>query len=94
MEIEKVIEIINAIRSEDKGIEEEKKFIDFILNCESNMYSGKDEDGNTIVVAIEKNSGARVSTYQDNGWIRVVDYDVVKDEYDSMYVQCSETYER
>lgn len=94
MEIEKVIEIINAIRSEDKGIEEEKKFIDFILNCESNMYSGKDEDGNTIVVAIEKNSGARVSTYQDNGWIRVVDYDVVKDEDDSMYVQCSETYER
>lgn len=94
MEIEKVIEIINTIRSEDRGIEEEKKFIDFILNCESNMYSGKDEDGNTIVVSIEKNSGARVSTYQDNGWIRVVDYDVVKDEDDSLYVQCSETYER
>ena len=94
MNIEKVIKVINLVSNENRSAEEEKEFIDFILNCESDIYSGKDEDGNDIVVALERNVGARISTYQSNGWIKVVDYDIVEDENGHMDIQLSETYEK
>ena len=48
MNIEKVIKVINLVSNENRSAEEEKEFIDFILNCESDIYSGKDEAGNEI----------------------------------------------
>lgn len=66
------ISIIDKINDLHLGQNLDKdKFVDFINNCESDIYSGKNEDGEGIVVSVQKSTGIKVSTYQNNGWIRV-----------------------
>ena len=66
--------------------EDNKKFIKSISEDDLGYYDGINVDGETILVFICSN-GYRVSTYQDNGWIRIneytldVDGDIVISEY-------------
>ncbi len=51
----------------------------FIHTTESDMYGGKNEDGETVMVSLQQGVGMEVRTFQKNGWIRVTSYD--KDGY-------------
>lgn len=53
--------------------EDNKKFIKSISEDDLGYYDGINVDGETILVFICSN-GYRVSTYQDNGWIRINEY--------------------
>lgn len=53
------------------SVEERAKFI---AENESSMYGGKNEEGEEVVVMLEKGLGMDVHTYQSNGWIRVDEY--------------------
>lgn len=79
--MEDKIEIMNKINDIHLGQSLDRdKFIDFITNCESDMYSGKNEDNEGIVISIQKDIGIKVSTYQSNGWIRVNNYTLSKED--------------
>lgn len=66
--------------------EDNKKFIKSISENDLGYYDGTNVDGETILVFICSN-GYRVSTYQDNGWVRINEYtldidgDLVISEY-------------
>lgn len=85
-------EVIEAVKCLDLGIEGEKDFIKFIQNCESDIYTGTDSEGNDITLSVQKDVGMRISTYQDNGWIQIVDYDLMRDADGDICVVASETY--
>lgn len=80
--MEELIKKFNCIKTES-GV---KKFIKSISENDLGYYDGTNVDGETILVFICSN-GYRVSTYQDNGWIRIneytldVDGDIVISEY-------------
>lgn len=92
MEIKNLVTNINsAIDKFQKGFDTE--LIDLILGTESDIYSGTNEDGDTIIVGIEQGVGLRKSTHQSNDWIRVNEYTIQRHEEDnSMYILQSETY--
>lgn len=80
---------------------EELKQIDFnndnqlvkvIKNTNSDLYSGKDIEGNNISFGIEKGKGIRVSTYQSNGWIRINEYTIEIDDENNEYIERAELY--
>lgn len=80
---------------------EELKQIDFnndnqlikvIKNTNSDLYSGKDTEGNNISFGIEKGKGIRVSTYQSNGWIRINEYTIEIDDENNEYIERAELY--
>lgn len=53
---------------------------EIILGCnagktESSIYSAKDEDGNDLIINLQKDAGAKVSRLQSNGWYEVKEYD-------------------
>ena len=76
--------------------ESDKSIIEFIRSLDEQdkgMFTGTDEDGETIVVTIGTN-GFRVSTYQNNNWIRINEYLLTKDEYNKDELIRSESYER
>lgn len=60
---------------------------DFIKNNESGLYSGKNVDGEEVIVTIEKGNGMDVKTLQNNGWW-------VIHEYDKMGYLLSESFEK
>lgn len=76
------------------NFEDDNSLIDAILNCKSDIYTGKDVEGNEIVIATQNSVGIRVSTYQSNGWIRINNYDIAEDENRQYYIIRSETYEK
>lgn len=90
-DLESVRDVLNKRFNLD---ENEKELISFIKLAESDIYSGKDEDGNSIVVGIQKDVGFKISTCQSNGWIRINNYEIVEDDEGNSYIQASETYER
>jgi hypothetical protein len=47
----------------------------FINNTESDMYGGKNVEGETVNVMLQKGVGMDVRTNQKNGWIRLDSYD-------------------
>lgn len=69
--------------------EDNKKFIKSISENDLGYYDGTNVDGETILVFICSN-GYRVSTYQDNGWVRINEY--ILDENNEVYM--SESYEK
>lgn len=76
--------------------ESDKSIIKFIRSLDEQdkgMFTGTNEDDETIVVNIGSN-GFRVCTYQHNNWIRVNEYILTKDECNSDELVRSETYER
>lgn len=76
-----ILDIMNKINDIHLGQDLDKEgFIDFINSYDSDIYSGKNEDEEEIVVEIQKNVGIKVSTYQNNGWIRVNTYTISKEE--------------
>ena len=60
----------------------------------SELYNGKDNEGNIIVFGIDKRVGIRVSTYQSNGWIRINEYTIEKDEEGNEYIERAELYDK
>lgn len=48
---------------------------EFIKNEESGLYGGKNEDGEDVVVGLEEKVAMTIKTFQNNGWVRVDDYD-------------------
>lgn len=76
------------------NFEDDNSLIDEILNCKSDIYTGKDVEGNEIVIATQNSVGIRVSTYQSNGWIRINNYDIAEDENRQYYIIRSEEYEK
>lgn len=72
----------------------DKELIEFIKEMNSELYNGKDNEGNIIVFGIDKGVGIRVSTYQSNGWIRINEYTIEKDEEDNEYIERSELYDK
>lgn len=76
--------------------ESDKSIIKFIRSLDEQdkgMFTGTNEDDETIVVNIGSN-GFRVCTYQHNNWIRINEYILTKDECNSDELVRSETYER
>lgn len=76
--------------------ESDKSIIKFIRSLDEQdkgMFTGTNEDDETIVVNIGSN-GFRVCTYQHNNWIRINEYILTKDEYNKDELIRSESYER
>lgn len=71
---------------------DDKQLIKAIKNTNSNLFSGKDIDGNQISLGIEKGKGIRVSTYQSNGWIRVNEYTIEFDDENNEYIERAEMF--
>ena len=71
---------------------DDKQLIKAIKNTDSNLFSGKDIDGNQISLGIEKGKGIRVSTYQSNGWIRVNEYTIESDDENNEYIERAEMF--
>ena len=67
--MQNLIKKLNSICTD----EDNKKFIKSISENDFGYYDGTNVDGETILVFICSN-GYRVSTYQDNGWIRINEY--------------------
>lgn len=65
-------------------LESIKKFIE---ENESNLYEGKNIDGEDVIVTLEQGAGMEVRVKQENGWWRIHEFD--KDGY-----VISETFER
>lgn len=47
---------------------------------EKGMYSGKDSDGNDIILMVEPDVGFDIRTNQPNGWVRVNSFDYSKED--------------
>ena len=45
-----------------------------ILNLDSGLYSGTNENGKSVIVQRQRGVGYTVSTLQDNGWYEVNEY--------------------
>ena len=76
--------------------ESDKSIIKFIRSLDEQdkgMFTGTNEDNETIVVTIGTN-GFKVVTYQNNNWIRINEYLLTKDEYSKDELVRSELYER
>lgn len=76
--------------------ESDKSIIKFIISLDEQdkgMFTGTNEDDETIVVTIGTN-GFKVVTYQNNNWIRINEYLLTKDEYNKDELVRSESYER
>ena len=76
--------------------ESDKSIIKFIISLDEQdkgMFTGTNEDDETIVVTIGT-TGFRVVTYQNNNWIRINEYLLTKDEYNKDELVRSESYER
>ena len=71
---------------------DDKQLIKAIKNTDSNLFSGKDVDGNQISLGIEKGKGIRASTYQSNGWIRVNEYTIEFDDENNEYIERAEMF--
>lgn len=86
--------VIENLRKLGLGPQEETEFIDFIMNTDSELYDGRNSAGETVVVGVQKGAGIQVSTYQDNGWIRINRFELVEDDEKNLYIEQSETYDR
>lgn len=42
---------------------------------EEGLYTSKNEKGEMLSVGVSKSGGFTISTYQNNGWIRINNYD-------------------
>lgn len=79
----------NVVLISHIDFEDDKSIIKAIKTVKSGIYLGKE-----CIVSVQRNVGIRVSTYQSNGWIRINDYDLGKDELVNEIIIRSETYEK
>jgi hypothetical protein len=69
MTIEKVEQpIVKLDFSDTKAVK------DFINNTRSGMYFGKNVEGESIMILLDKEEGFELHTDQSNGWTRINDY--------------------
>lgn len=72
----------------------ERELIDFINSSESDLFSGKDADGNDISIIINKGVNIEYRIYQSNGWIRINRYELAEDDEGNIIVVESESYDK
>lgn len=87
-------EVIKMDRLKEIDFSDDDQLIDLILDTECGLYEGTNSDGEEITISVQKNVGIRVRTYQNNGWIRINDYDLDEDEFRQYYIERSESYEK
>lgn len=78
---------------EKLDLENDNTIIEFINTMESDLYTGKNSEGEDIVVAIQKNVGMKISTYRKNNWIRINEY-TIRNEVNYQYIEREEMYEK
>lgn len=66
--------------------------INFINNNNSDLLTGKNENGENIVFEIVKGDYIKISTHQKNGFIRINIYTIDKDE--SVFIIREEIFEK
>lgn len=81
------------MKIEKLDLENDNTIIEFINTMESDLYTGKNSEGEDIVVAIQKNVGMKISTYQKNNWIRIDEY-TIRNEVNYQYIEREEMYEK
>lgn len=88
--LEIVDKILNKLNFED-----DNSIIEFIDTMISGIYFGKNIEGDDITVTIENKFGMRISTYQRNNWIRIMDYQIeIDDLIKQRYLVKTESYEK
>lgn len=88
--LEIVDKILNKLNFED-----DNSIIEFIDTMISGIYFGKNIEGDNITVTIENKFGMRISTYQRNNWIRIMDYQIEIDDLTKQrYLVKTENYEK
>lgn len=88
MEDEKIKRILNTDLNNDKEV------IKLIQEVESDILAGTFSNGESLSLRIQKNVGLTISTYQDNGWIRINNYELIKDDFNDIVLERSESYEK
>lgn len=88
MEDEKIKRILNTDLNNDKEV------IKLIQEVESDILAGTFSNGESFSLRIQKNVGLTISTYQDNGWIRINNYELIKDDFNDIVLERSESYEK
>lgn len=69
------------------------KFIQSIQESDLELFSGINVNKETIVLGLS-NQGFKVSTYQNNGWIRINEYNIIDDKNSRPQLIRSESYEK
>ena len=88
--LEIVDKILNKLNFED-----DNSIIEFIDTMISGIYFGKNIEGDNITVTIENKFEMRISTYQRNNWIRIMDYQIEIDDLTKQrYLVKTENYEK
>ncbi len=70
----------------------DKSIKDFINNNDTDIFTGTNESGQKVIVHIIKGKSIKLSTMQDNNWIRINTYTI--DDEDSTCLIREETYEK
>lgn len=70
----------------------DKSIKDFINNNDTDIFTGTNESGQKVIVQIIKGKSIKLSTMQDNNWIRINTYTI--DDDDSTCLIREETYEK
>lgn len=92
--LKKFMDTVNQ-KINNLDLEEDKSVMEFIDTMDTGLYFGRNADGNDITVGIEKGIGMRISTYQKNNWIRIMDYYTETDEITKQkYIVRTESYEK
>lgn len=73
---------------------DEKKFIYWVNNTDSDMYEFTNEDEERGVLVIVRGSGIAIQTYQNNGYIRINEYTIREDENGESFVNVFETFNK
>lgn len=88
MEDEKIERILNTDLNNDKEV------IKLIQEVGSDILTGTFSNGEKFSLRIQKDVGLTIATYQDNGWIRINNYELVKDDFNDIVLERSESYEK
>lgn len=83
-------------RLNNLDIESDTSVINFIQSIKSSdidLFTGKNANKEDIILTIIK-EGFRVSTHQKNGWIRINEYTIIKNDYSKPELIRSESYEK
>lgn len=85
---EKILEQFNLL-----DFDNEKQVINFIHTMPTEIYNGKNTDGEIIILSTRKDVGFRLSTFQDNGYIHILEYEIQKDSFGKEELIIEESFE-
>lgn len=87
--------MVNSIENiKDLDFSNDKQVMQFIQETSSDIIAATNVDGEDLVIGIDTGTAMRVSTYQKNGWTRIMDYEIVEDDEGNPYIERTESYEK